>query len=281
MSTHRFRLGRFDCIVIEEGVYEHGTTDFLFSDPPPEVLESKLLQYGVSGNPIPIPIHCLIVRTDENTVLIDTGLGPIASKMKPATDAGKCLGHLESIGIHPPDIDTVILSHLHLDHIGGISTPRGKPLFPKARVVISKKEWETAMSLDHWCREKLLTVEDRITTFQPYEEIVPGIKGLPASGHTPGHSIFTIRYGHEELVYIADVLAHPLHVEMPEWTMNHEANRKRAVSTRFKILDRACKTGVLIHACHLSYPGLGRIVKEKKIWQWQPLSSSSVKPDSA
>jgi glyoxylase-like metal-dependent hydrolase (beta-lactamase superfamily II) len=281
MKTHRFRLGRFDCTVIVDGVYEHGTSEFLFSDTPRESLDTKLQEYGSPGDPIPIPIHCLIVRTDENTVLIDTGLGAIASKMKPPTDAGNCLDLLESIGIRPPDIDTVLLSHLHLDHIGGISTPRGKPLFPNARYLMSKKEWETALSLDHWCREKLLTIKECITLFEPFEEILPGIKGLPAAGHTPGHTIFTIRYGHEELVYIADVLAHPLHVEMPEWTMNHESNKKRAVSNRKKILERACKTGVLIHACHMPFPGLGRIVRNKRMWRWQPIASSSGKPDSA
>ena len=274
MSTHRFRLGRFDCTVVDEGVYERGSMDFLFNGVPEETLHPELLRYGIAGDPIPIPIHCMLIRTDENTVLVDTGLGLMARKLKPATDAGKLLGHLESIGISPGAIDTVILSHLHLDHIGGISTPGGKPIFTEAEYVISKKEWETAMSLGHWCREKLLTIKDRIRLFEPYEEVVPGIKAFPASGHTPGHSIFTVRYGREEMALISDVLAHPLHVEMPEWTMSHESSKKRAVATRLKILDRACRTGVLVYACHFPFPGLGRIVKDKKRWTWQTIDGS-------
>lgn len=144
-----------------------------------------------------------MINTGKHRVLVDTGAGGLCP------NTGKLLQNLQAEGIEPRDIDTVILTHGHPDHIGGNTVSEGKPAFPDARFVMCKGEWDFWIShpedlkVDEHVKELLLTVasknlppiQSQLDLVDHETEIVPGIHTLAASGHTPGHMALAISSG--------------------------------------------------------------------------------------
>jgi glyoxylase-like metal-dependent hydrolase (beta-lactamase superfamily II) len=215
-------------------------------------------------------------------VLVDTGAGGLA----PTT--GRLLQNLQTEGIAPEDINTVILTHGHPDHIGGNTDAEGRPAFPNARYVIWKGEWEfwnseqAEQGLDEHVRELLLSVarenlppiQGKVDLLDREEEIVPGILAIAAPGHTPGHMALEISSEGEQLLCISDAALHPIHLEQPEWYPVVDFVPEQAVSTRRQLLTRAVARKALVLAFHFPFPGLGRVARKGEGWQWQPVETS-------
>lgn len=226
------------------------------------------------------PYPTLFVDTGEHKVLIDTGAGQIA----PTT--GQLLPNLRAVGIAPEAIDTVILSHVHPDHAGGILDKEGKLAFPNAQFVLWRKEWDfwrndpdlsgfkVPQLVQHLidCANKgLPAIKDRVRLIDREEEIVPGIKALFTPGHTPGHMALIISSNGETLLYLADTALHPIHLEHPDWVSAVDLHPEDTVASRLKAIDRAVADRALVLAHHFPYPGLGRIVKQGRGGKWQPV----------
>ena len=158
-------------------------------------------------------------------MLVDTGAGGLA----PTT--GKLIPNLRAEGITPEDIDRVILTHGHPDHIGGNLNSEGKPAFPKARFVMWKDEWDfwtseqAEQKLDEHVRKRQIAfalknlppIQDRLDLVDRETEIVPGIRAVAAPGHTLGHMALAVSSGGEQLLSVSDAFLHPIHVEQPDW----------------------------------------------------------------
>jgi glyoxylase-like metal-dependent hydrolase (beta-lactamase superfamily II) len=270
LQTHRFTLGKFECIVVNDGDTEYATADFLFNGAPKDMLEEKLKAYNLNPNKIKCCNNCLIVNTGDHLVLIDTGCGPYATKYPGLEKTGNLFNSLKPLNISPEDFDTVILTHVHGDHIWGITTEQGNLTFPGAKHVMFKSDWDFGIQYDI-TQETLKLVEDHIQLLEGDTEIVQGIKIITAHGHTPGHSIVSIHSEDEEMLFTADMLVHPIHVESPDCTMIHEYDKEQSVQNRRKVLKRASLEKLLIHAFHLAFPGLGHIVPDNEGWKWQPI----------
>jgi len=151
-EAYRFKVGTFECIAVSDGLRQGLGAGFMYANAPEERLVQALQAHDLQRDQIePLPLNCLLIETTEHLVLVDTGYGPSASRFPALENAGKLIRNLKSEGVELSDIDTVILTHGHKDHICGNIDAEGKPVFPNARYFISKDEWEFLASTKRRC----------------------------------------------------------------------------------------------------------------------------------
>ena len=289
-EIYRFKVGTFECMAVSDGTHTYTPptfpppATFLFANAPKERLERALREHNLQPEQWTewiSPYICVVVNTGEHRVLLDTGadgLGP---------NTGKLLQNLQAEGIAPEDIDTVILTHGHPDHIGGNTDAKGKPVFPNARFVMWKDEWDfwtseqAELKLDEHVKEVLLKfawknlppIKGQLDLVDHETEIVPGISAVAAPGHTPGHMALAISSGGEQLLYISDAALHPIHLEHPEWYAVVDFAPEQVVATRRQLFGRAADENALVLAFHFPFPGLGHVLRKGEGWQWQPIET--------
>jgi glyoxylase-like metal-dependent hydrolase (beta-lactamase superfamily II) len=284
-ENYHFKIGDFEGIVINDGTfaYPHPAAIF-FANAPQEQLGQMLPKHNLDPETWEVyvsPYPCLVINTGQHRVLIDTGAGDLA----PTT--GKLQQNLKQAGIRPEDIDTVILTHGHLDHIGGAVDAQGKPAFPKARYVMWKTEWEfwthdpdiSSLPIPDLFKQLILAstqknlppLQDRLELIDQETEIVPGIRAIAAPGHTPGHMAVAISSKGEQLWHLADTVAHPIHLEQPDWHLAFDMSPEETVATRYRLLQQAADSKAMVLLTHFPAPGLGHIIPNGERWQWQPI----------
>lgn len=290
-ETYSFKIGRFECMAISDGNHTYAPPTFpppvifLFQNAPKEQAARLLNGYGLQPDKWLewiSPYICLVVNTGNNLVLVDTGAGSLGP------DTGRLIENLQSGGIAPEDIDTVILTHGHPDHIGGNTDAEGKLIFTKARHVMGKEEWQFWMSeqaeqvYEGETREVLVAsahknlppIREQLKLVDNGDEIVPGISAVAAPGHTPGQMALSILSQGEQLLCISDTVLHPIHLEQPEWCAAIDLDTEQIEATRRRLLNRAVTEKALVLAFHFPFPGLGHVVSAGNAWQWQPVKSS-------
>jgi glyoxylase-like metal-dependent hydrolase (beta-lactamase superfamily II) len=186
-------------------------------------------------------------------------------------------------GIHPLEIDTVIITHAHPDHIGGMLDDNGKLNFPNAAYYIAKGEWDFWFSDDARkktpevyitiARQNLEPARGRVKFIESDGEIVPGICLHPAPGHTPGHIVVEAISGVERLFYIADTVLHPLHLQHPDWVPVYDIFPEQADASKLAIFDRVEEQTALVVGHHFPpFPSLGYVNRKDQGWVWKPVS---------
>ena len=286
MSYH-FNVGPFECIVVSDGtmVYPH-PAQLLFANAPKAHLDSVLREHDIlpdEWKEYVSPYPSLVIKTGSSTMLVDTGAG----SLMPTT--GKLIPNLRADGISPEQIDIVVLTHGHPDHIGGNVDAEGKPAFPKARYVMSRTEWdfwssgpdlsalEVEEPLKQWILEvaqrNLPPIESQLELIEMDAEIAPGIEAMAAPGHTPGHMAIRISAGQgESFIDVADAVVHPIHLEQPDWCVATDFDKDQTVATRQRLLERAAQEEALVFAYHFSAPGLGYVIQHGETWKWQAVA---------
>jgi len=200
------------------------------------------------------------------------------------TTPGIILESLAQARIDPREIETIIITHAHPDHIGGNLDTSGQPNFPNARYVIWQEEWDFWFSDEQtaarqvpppfidMARNNLDPLRDRVSFLNREEEIVPGITAVAAPGHTPGHIGVSVASDSENLVHISDAVIHPIHLELPGVLIQYDILPEQTLETRRTLCDRLAGEQTLVFAHHFPpFPNLGYIEKRGEGWCWQPL----------
>ena len=283
-ETFRFTLGTFSCLAIQDDAVRYPIGMFL-TNLAKDLYEPLLRERGQDTQEIELPYTCLFIDTGLRRLLVDTGIGVYGSGPTP----GKLLPLLRTQGIKPEEIDTVILSHGHPDHIGGNLSETGKPAFPNARYMMLRKEW------DYWtsnpnlaelpvdesfkqgmlaCAQKNLSgVQSQLDLVHPGAEIAPGITAIAAFGHSPGHMALEIVSAGQRLLFVADAVVLPLHLQFPETIGVTDHVPSEVVATRIKLLEKAAREESLVSTSHFQFPGVGYAVPMGDRWQWRPIET--------
>ena len=200
-------------------------------------------------------ILAFYVKVPGREILFDTGLRN-----------GNISKRLAENGIFPSDVKTILLTHLHPDHFGGLVDAEGKAAFPNAEIYVSKIE------RDYWVNEiknenvieALNLYKDKIHFFEFGDEIFNGIKALDASGHTPGHTVFDIKADGEELLIVGDIM-HFIEIQLPvpDVSVRYDVDPDKARESRKKILDYAAENGIEIAGMHITSPGIIKVKKNE------------------
>jgi glyoxylase-like metal-dependent hydrolase (beta-lactamase superfamily II) len=279
-GSHHFQVGSIRCTVLSDGYYAYPTSWF-FPNAEPRALRDALDRRHLPHDDVLSPYTCLLIETGRHVVLVDTGAGESSSS------TGAIRTRLEVAGIRPKDVDTVILTHAHPDHIGGATDPCGRPAFPNARYVLSEREWEfwtgvrtdlrglrvpedAKASIQATARRCLGPLRHQIEPIERETEIVPGVRALLAPGHTPGHLAVLVSDDGESLLNLGDAAVHPLHLEQPCWENGFDLAAGTAVATRRHLLQCAASENMRVMAFHFPFPSVGRIAATQSGWEWTP-----------
>jgi glyoxylase-like metal-dependent hydrolase (beta-lactamase superfamily II) len=272
-ERYAFKVGNFGCLVISDFTDVSPLNDFIVNVSAEQV-EQALADLGLPTAEIIVDFNCLLVNTGQQRVLVDTGLGQRPSKLRQ---------RLQAEGISPQDIETIIITHGDLDHIGGVLDEQGQPAFPNARYVMWQAAWDfwtteanlAKMSEESaaFGRKTLPLIQDRIDRVEPETEFLPGFRMMPAVGHRRDHLAVLISSAGEQLLHLADTVGHPVMMTFPGWYTRYDSFPEEALATKRRLLDWAAAEKVLIFGAHLPFPGLGHVSPQGEGWRWQPLAA--------
>jgi len=242
--------------------------------------EAGIKQLLGSAAPVQTTVNAFVVRIGKHTILIDAGSKGDAY--------GGSMGHLlpkmQQAGIDPASIETVLLTHMHFDHVSNLLTADGKRAFPNATVRMAKAEYDywldpLATSPDRQqSREMLKTVlapyevAGACKPFAPGEEPFPGVTALTQSGHTPGHTVYKIGKGKDAVWFIGDLIHFGgVQFPRPQVTVAFDTDSAKAMVNRVEVFREVEKQGAVIAGAHLAFPGMERLATKGSGYDWVPL----------
>ena len=241
---------------------------------------------GDNNENIALPFECYVIRSEGHTILVDTGVGSMATNPGTVTAFaggvdGRLLLDLQTAGVNKEDIDTVFLTHLHPDHVGwnvNNDGPTPVPSFPNARYVFHQDDWEAfrpprdseVFGFTFW-EETLAPLEGAgvIEPLSGEHSITSEITAILTPGHTPGSMSLAIDSGGEKALVMGDVFHGPPQVSEPSWVFAFDADPDTAVQSRSRMLDRAEAENAIMAICHST--GFGRVVSQEGRRYWQGL----------
>ena len=241
---------------------------------------------GDNNENIALPFECYVIRSEGHTILVDTGVGSMATNPGTVTAFaggvdGRLLLDLQTAGVNKEDIDTVFLTHLHPDHVGwnvNNDGPTPVPSFPNARYVFHQDDWEAfrpprdseVFGFTFW--EETLPPLEAAGVIEPLSgehSITSEITAILTPGHTPGSMSLVIDSGGEKALVMGDVFHGPPQVSEPSWVFAFDADPDTAVQSRNRMLDRAEAENAIMAICHST--GFGRVASQEGRRYWQGL----------
>lgn len=275
---YRFMLGQAEVTVVSDGPLPLGDPGASFLGMPKEQVYGMLEANFLARDNVVLEQNIPIVNFGDRLVMFDTGMG-FLKMFGPTT--GRLLQSMEEAGIKPGDIDAIVCSHAHVDHIGGICTADGKPNFPNARIYISQIDHDywlddarlgtPAKAFGEHARANLRPVRDRIVFFKDGQEFLPGITAISAPGHTPGHTIFHVSSAGKSFAFLGDLTHHAiLLTEHPRLEFAYDVDPKQAVQSRVKLLTMLAEQKTPVMSYHFAWPGFGNLAKAGDGFRYHP-----------
>jgi glyoxylase-like metal-dependent hydrolase (beta-lactamase superfamily II) len=282
---YRMMLGDFEITALSDGTVAL-PVDKLLTNTTPAKVEAALTR-AYQKPQLETSVNCYLINTGSKLVLIDAGAGTLFGPT-----LGKLLISLKASGYQPEQIDEIYITHMHPDHIGNLAAG-GKIVFPNAIVRAAKAEgeqWLSQANLDKapdaakdYFKGAMASVNPYVTAgkYKPFEgatELVPGIKAVPAIGHTNGHTIYEVTSKGQKLVVWGDLI-HVAAVQFaePAVTIQFDTDSKKAAAERQKVFADAAKQGYFAAIAHISFPGIGQLRVDGPGYRWMPVNYSAGK----
>ena len=265
---YRFKLGEFTVTMVHDGsgVRPNPLQGFILNAEAAQV-EAALRDGALPTANLPNPFTVTFIDTGRGVVAFDAGTG--AGQLAPGT--GLLPRNLQAAGIDPAAVTLVAVSHFHADHITGLTTRENGVVFPNAEVAVPAVEWafwsdeSNASRAPEGQRPTFANTKRRLGPYQAKmrqyrdgEEVAPGVRAIAAHGHTPGHSVFHVTSGNEQLFVMADTSSRPdLFLRNPHWQSVFDVDGAMAAETRKRLFGRIADERARFTAYHFNFPSNG------------------------
>ena len=264
---YRMMLGDFEVTALSDGTFPM-EADKMLTNIKPQELDSALKRSFLK-EPVETSVNGFLINTGSALVLIDSGAGILFGP-----SVGKLLANLKASGYQPAQVDEIYITHMHGDHVGGLSVD-GKPAFPNAVVRASQQEadyWLNKAHMDSAPKEQKDGYQGAMSSLNPYVaagrfkpfngdvELAPGIRAMATPGHTAGHTVYVVESKGEKLVLWGDLM-HVAAAQFPDpsVTIAFDTDSAMAVAQRKKVFADAAAHRSWVAGAHLSFPGLGHL----------------------
>jgi glyoxylase-like metal-dependent hydrolase (beta-lactamase superfamily II) len=285
--TYRFKLGGFDVTpIMDSFVIRPGLTPSFGGEAAADTVKALAKANRIDSDKYFHPFTPLLVNTGKELVLFDTGNGSLSAEyeqMKGRLPPGNLVERMAQAGYKAADVDVVVITHGHPDHIGGL-TKAGQPVFPNARYVYGATEFdfwnkgENVREARKFNRELYVKIvvplANRASMIKPGDEVVPGIRAIDAFGHSPGMLAFSIESEGKRMLNWADTAGHyAVSLQRPDLPLDVDDDKDKAAATRKRIFDMAAADGLLVAGFHMMpFPGLGYVERLGSACRWVPHS---------
>lgn len=272
-GVYRYKMGDYEIVQLMDGARTFPMPDkFVINASKDEAIKAAAAAYLPEGK-VTIPFSPMIVNTGSKLVAIDTGngLGAFAGSKGVV---GQARGNMEAAGIDPKQIDIIIISHFHGDHIGGLKNADGSLAFPNAEIKVPAIEaafWgdeANASKANGFNRGQFANVKKmmnglKVTPYEADKEVAPGITSIASPGHTPGHMSYVVASGSKKILVQSDVTNIPsFFLRNPDWQVIFDNDPDIAVKTRHRIYDMAAAEKMAVSGYHFPYPCVGYVEKD-------------------
>ncbi len=278
---YRFQVGDVSATVLSDGIIGGPPRVYAGDAPEAELLEA-LRRAFLPTDFMTLQLNTLLLEVGGRRVLLEAGAG---ATMGP--NGGRLFENLGALGLSASDIDLVVISHTHPDHVGNLRTADGGKAFPRATVMAPRADWrffvEDEPDLSYMpvpqefrqrfaanIKQSVAPYARDIELYEAGSEILPGLTTIPASGHTPGMAAFLVQSGRDQVILTADLAYHPVVNIDRRWRPGPDRDGEAAAAVRRRIFDRAAADGTLVLGFHFPFPGLGRILRTDTGYAWVP-----------
>jgi len=275
-----FKIGDVEVAALSDGTLPLPTLQLLTNAKPGEVASRLADAYQTTD--VDASVNAYLIRTGDRLVLIDAGTGELYGPTLNKLEAS-----LKAAGVRPEQVTDILITHIHSDHTGGLMDGK-RMVFPNATLHIEQKEvayWlnpgnrakapEGARKFFDEASAKVQPYVDagRIKMFSGATELLPGIRAIPAPGHTPGHTFYSLESKGQKLVFWGDVV-HVADVQMPDpaVTIVFDVDPTAAAATRKKAFADAVEGRYWVAADHISFPGVGHLRRDGEGYRWVPMT---------
>ena len=281
-SRYALRIGEIDVLVISDGVLPLPTT-MLGYNADPTVRAAWMHDMFLPPDAFDWALNVVLVRSGGQTILIDAGLGADPELNLPR--AGQTVRRLEAAGIDLGAVTDVVLTHMHMDHVGGLLVQGVKErLRSDLRIHVAAAEvkfWESPdfshTSMPQGFPDALRSAAKRFTKeyksqlrlFDDEHQVAPGIVVRRTGGHTPGHSVVRIASGSDALTFAGDAVF-AVGFDQPDWYNGFEHDPEEAARVRIRLLRELAETGELLVATHMPFPSIGHVAVNGDTFRWVP-----------
>ena len=277
---YKYKVGSIEATAVYDGIWRKPHDPTFIKGVTVDETKAALAKAGLTTDFMPIPLTVLVLKIGDKHIMIDAGSG-VGQWQANATHLP---ANMKAAGIDRSQISTILVSHFHPDHVWGLMEKgTNDAVFPEAELVVNRVEYDfwtesgRVETLPEGRRAAGRRIADVFPTWKNWRlvesgtEVAPGIQMLDAYGHTPGHSVFLVTSGRDQLMVSNDTMYVPaLLAPHPEWQGSYDQDGSMAITTRRKITDRAIADRMMICGAHFPFPGLGTFVRDGNAYAFTP-----------